>query len=307
MTDAPLLITGAAGGSQGSTGLNIPRLLLAAGYPVRAFVHRLDERSDRLRALGAEVVEGDLHDRPSLDGALTDVRRTYFTYPVQEGLVEAAATFAAAARSAGIEQVVNLSQWLQPDGEQPTPHQTRHWLVEQLFNWADIGAVHLDAAVFYENLRVLAQLSIAKAGVFAVPWGPETTAIPLVGAEDVARVAAAVLTGPLMPNGTVLRLLAGGHTNKEIADLFTDVMGRPVAYMEISDEQWASAATEAGYNGAAVEHLSHLWRFLRTRPPGYQAWYQTTDTFERVIGRAPQSLAQFVQEHKESLAAAVAP
>jgi uncharacterized protein YbjT (DUF2867 family) len=304
VADAPLLITGAAGGAQGSTGSHITRLLLARGNPVRAFVHRLDERSEALRALGAEVVQGDLHDRQSLEAALTDVRRTYFTYPVQEGLLEAAATFAAAARSAGVEQVVNLSQWLQPDGEQPTPHQTRHWLVEQMLNWADIGAVHLDAAVFYENLRALAKHSIARAGVFAAPWGPETTAIPFVGAEDVARVAVAVLTGPTMPNGTVLRLLAGGHTNKEIVDLFTDVVGRPVRYLEIGDEQWASAATEAGYNAAAVEHLSHLWRFLRTRPPEYQGWYQTTDTFERLTGRTPQSLAQFIHEQKESLAEA---
>ena len=64
------------------------------------------------------------------------IRRAYFAYPVQEGLLDAAATFAAAARSAGVEQVVNLSQWLQEGGEQPTPHQARHWLVEQIFDWA---------------------------------------------------------------------------------------------------------------------------------------------------------------------------
>jgi hypothetical protein len=104
----------------------------------------------------------------------------------------------------------------------------------------------------------------------------------------------------------VLRLLAGGHTNKEIADLFTEVVGRPVPYLEISDEQWASAATEAGINAAAVEHLSHLWRFLRTRPPEYQAWYQTTDTFERLTGQTPQSLAQFLHEDKDLLAGVAA-
>jgi hypothetical protein len=83
-------------------------------------------------------------------------------------------------------------------------------------------------------------------------------------------------------------------------------VGRPVPYLEISDEQWASAATEAGINAAAVEHLSHLWRFLRTRPPEYQAWYQTTDTFERLTGQTPQSLAQFLHEHKDLFAKAAA-
>src|ERR1700722_11303959 len=183
----PILVTGAAGGIQGSTGFHVTRLLLDKGRPVRAFVHRLDERSDRLRALGADVVEGDLRDFRSVADALDGIRQAYFTYPVQEGLLEAAATFAAAARLAGVEQVVNLSQWLQPTGEQPTPHQARHWLVEQIFDWADVGAVHLDATVFYENLCTWAGASLAHAGVIALPWGPESTAIPLVSAQDVAR------------------------------------------------------------------------------------------------------------------------
>ena len=116
----PILVTGAAGGIQGSTGFHVTRLLLDKGWPVRAFVHRLDDRSDRLRTLGAEVVDGDLRDFRSVAAAMGGIRRAYFAYPVQEGLLDAAATFAAAARSAGVEQVVNLSQWLQEGGEQPT-------------------------------------------------------------------------------------------------------------------------------------------------------------------------------------------
>ena len=63
---------------------------------MRAFVHRLDDRSDRLRTLGAEVVDGDLRDFRSVAAAMGGIRRAYFAYPVQEGLLDAAATFAAA-------------------------------------------------------------------------------------------------------------------------------------------------------------------------------------------------------------------
>src|SRR5438045_1110526 len=57
-----MLVTGASGGQQGKTGRHIAELLLACGIPVRAFVHRLDQRSDALRALGAEIFEADLRD-----------------------------------------------------------------------------------------------------------------------------------------------------------------------------------------------------------------------------------------------------
>jgi uncharacterized protein YbjT (DUF2867 family) len=304
MSSAPILVTGAAGGSQGSTGFHVTRSLRDRGRPVRAFVHRLDERSERLRALGAEIIEGDLRDFRSVAAAVNGIRRAYFAYPVQEGLLDAAATFAAAARSAGVEQVVNLSQWLQPGGEQPTPHQARHWLVEQIFDWADVGAVHLDATVFYENLCTWAISSLTRAGVVALPWGPESTAIPMVGAEDVARVAAAVLTGPVLPGGTVVRLMAGGVTNKEIADAFGQILGRSVGYVEISETQWAGAASAAGVNAVAVEHLTHLWRYLRTLPSEYQAFYHTTDAFEEFTSGPPQSLAQFLGERTDLLAEA---
>jgi uncharacterized protein YbjT (DUF2867 family) len=305
MTVAPILVCGAAGGSQGSTGFHVTRLLLDAGRPVRAFVHRLDDRSDRLQALGADVVEGDLGNFRSVADALDGMRRAYFAYPVQGGLLEAAATFASAARSAGVEQVVNLSQWLQPTGEQPTPHQARHWLVEQIFDWADVGAVHLDATVFYENLCTWARASLTRAGVIALPWGPESTAIPMVSARDVARVAAAVLTRPTLPGGTVIRLMAGAATNKESADAFSQILNRSVDYVEIGEKQWASAASEAGVNAVAIEHLTHLWRHLRTLPPEYQALYHITDAFEDFIGEPPESLAHFLREHKDSFAPAV--
>jgi uncharacterized protein YbjT (DUF2867 family) len=65
-----ILVIGAAGGSQGSTGRTIAELLIKQGTPVRALVHKLDSRSDWLRGLGTEVVQGDLLDQGSIDAAM---------------------------------------------------------------------------------------------------------------------------------------------------------------------------------------------------------------------------------------------
>ena len=140
--------------------------------------------------------------------------------------------------------------------------------------------------------------------MIALPWGPEATAIPMVGAEDVARVAAAVLTGPALSSGTVVRLMAGAVTNKEIAEAFSEILGGSVRYVEVNDDQWASAASAVGVNAVAVEHLTHLWRYLRTRPPEYQAFYHITDTFEHFTSQPPQSLPQFLRQHKDLFAEA---
>ncbi len=126
----------------------------------------------------------------------------------------------------------------------------------------------------------------------------------MVGAEDVARVAASVLTTPGLQSGTVIRLMAGAVTNKEAAEAFGVILGRSVSYVEISVEQWASAASALGVNAVVVEHLSHLWRYLRSRPTEFQAFYSVSDAFEHFTSQPPQSLPQFLHEHKDLFAEA---
>ncbi len=55
MTKQIILMTGATG----NTGSSVVEQLLQRGHPVRSFVHRLDDRSQRLSELGADIVVGD--------------------------------------------------------------------------------------------------------------------------------------------------------------------------------------------------------------------------------------------------------
>ena len=60
-----ILVTGAAG-RVGAVGRTVTEMLLKQGKPVRAMVRNEDERAQRLRDMGAEVVAGDLLDLDSL-------------------------------------------------------------------------------------------------------------------------------------------------------------------------------------------------------------------------------------------------
>ena len=193
MSHPLVLVTGAAGGRQGKTGRHLTELLLARGVPVRAFVHQRDERADRLSALGAEVVEGDFLDFHSVERAVRGVSSVYFAYPVQSGLLDATAIMASAARKAGVTRLIDMVMLVSsPDA--PTPRMRQNYLSEQIFEWAEIGAAHVRATLFYENVRSLTGSSLAKDGTILLPWGSDNTVIPMVSGEDVARVAAGVLT-----------------------------------------------------------------------------------------------------------------
>jgi uncharacterized protein YbjT (DUF2867 family) len=174
----PILVTGAAGGTKGSTGRRITSLLLEQGIPVRALVHKLDSRSDDLRQQGAEVVEGDLMNPASVQDAMRDVKRAYFTYPVIDGLLEAATIFAAAAREAGLALVVNNSQFQSRPGDPEFRDLKRaasfrnlqHRLADRIFDWAQVNAVHLQAPPYCENVRALVTRSVAEQSTVLLPW-----------------------------------------------------------------------------------------------------------------------------------------
>jgi len=303
----PILVTGAAGGAQGSTGRVITTLLREQGLPVRAFVHRHDHRSEELRALGAEVFAGDLLDPASVQKAMEGVKRAYFTYPVKDGLLEAATIFAAMARDAGLEFVVNNSQLQRLPGEPgfrdlcqvPSFRNLQHRLADRIFDWAEVSAVHLQTPPYYENVRVLVSATLAEKDAVFLPWGAGDAVLPLTGAEDVARVAATLLSSPGLPSTNVLPLVSEAPTVKQIFAALEKAIGRPVRYVPITDEQWADAV-KSRLNPHALDHLSHLWRYFRESG----AEFKTTDTVRKVTGRKPQSLEEFFRLNATRMAGA---
>ena len=302
----PVLVTGAAGGPQGSTGRLVANLLLEHGIPVRAFVHKLDSRSDELRKHGAEVVEGDLLSPASVQAAMTSVKRAYFTYPVADGLLEAAAIFAAAARDAGLQLVVNNSQFQSRPGDSafrdlqhaPSFRNLQHRLADRIFDWAQVGAVHLQAPPYYENVRALVSRSIAEQGTVFLPWGEDATVIPLVGAEDVSRVAATLLVNPGLPSQNAYALVSETPSVREMIEALGRAVGRPIRYVAIADEQWANAVKER-LNPHALDHLTHLWQYFRKGEERFQA----TDAIRVVTGRDPQTLEEFFRVNFKALGA----
>jgi uncharacterized protein YbjT (DUF2867 family) len=304
VNDATILVTSAAGGKGGQTGRHVSEMLLARGIPVRAFVHKIDQRSEHLRALGAELIEGDFLDIHSVQRATKGVSSIYFAYPVQDGLLDATATMALAAREAGVGRLVNLVM-LESSPDAPTPRMRQNYLSEQVFEWAGIGAVHVRATVFYENLRSLVRSSLPAQGAIRLPWGSDRTVVPLVSAEDVARVAVGLLTLPSVPAGASYPVVGAVLPLRDIIATFGRVLGRDVRYEDISDEEWRRDVLARGYNPHAVEHLSQLWRAFRgfsSRPNAGS--FSVTDTIEQLGGAKPKTFEAFVREEQNSPTAA---
>jgi len=154
MSIEPILVTGAAG-KIGSVGFKIVDLLRGKNLPVRAMVRQIDERSEALSKLGAELVVGDFRNLSDLHKAIKGCKRIYFGMGVSDSYLEGSLNTAAVAKHYGVEVFVNISQMTvsQMSIYETTPslQQKYHWLVEQALNWSGLPVVHLRSTVFLEH------------------------------------------------------------------------------------------------------------------------------------------------------------
>ena len=141
--------------------------------------------------------------------------------------------------------------------------------------------------------------STAKAGTILLPWGSDSTVIPLVSGEDVARVAVGVLTAPSIPPGSSYPVIGEVLALRDIVAIFSRVLGREVRYHEIPDQLWYDGARQRGFNQHAIEHLSQLWRAIRNGPASSEKW-EPTATIEALGGRKAKTFEEFVRDEKSA-------
>ena len=172
-----------------------------------------------------------------------------------------------------------------------------------MFEWAGVEPVHIRATIFYENIARLVGATLPPKGAIRLPWGNETTVLPLVAGEDVARIAVGLLTSQSSTAGTSYPAIGTTVSLKEIIATIGRVLDRDIYYEEISDTEWRDEALARGWNAHAVEHLSSLWRSLRAAAlDPERARFAVTDTIEKVGGSRPKAFEQFVREHMLELA-----
>ncbi|MGH3380110.1 MAG: NAD(P)H-binding protein [Actinoallomurus sp.] len=293
-----VLVTG-AGGGVGGVGRTVVEILLGRGRAVRAMAHRDDERADRLRALGAQVVAGDLTNPPDVARALDGARRMFFSMSVSPSYLEAAATVATVARAAGtLDVLVAMSQMtvsqMDATSTRESHQQRLHWLSEQVLDWSALPVVHIRPTTFLDNplFTTLAARSIADSGTIRLPFGTGRTSP--VAASDVAAVVAEVLDDPRPHVGRVHELTGPRSQDMTgVAEEFARALGRPVAYVDVPLEEWTGQVLpRAGLPPHVEEHIATMARLHREN-----RYDRATGTVERITGRPAQSVEEFVTRH----------
>jgi uncharacterized protein YbjT (DUF2867 family) len=295
--DEPILVTGAAG-QLGAVGRNVTGLLLERGIRVRAMVRREDDRAAVLRAAGAEVVVGDLLEPADVFRVVTGCRRVYFGMSVNAAYLEATVNMAAVAREIGVDALVNMSQMtvsqMSIQNTTPSPQQRQHWLGEQALAWSGLPIVTVRPTVFLDGffLRFVAP-TVRKRCRIELPFGLGRTSPVFAG--DVASVVAKILSDPTPHLGGIYELTGPRSQDMHgVAREYSDALGREITYVDVAPDAWEAELKKAGLPDHVNRHLMTMAELHRAG-----RYDRMADGVERVTGRPPMSVGEFVARHAE--------
>jgi uncharacterized protein YbjT (DUF2867 family) len=149
--------------------------------------------------------------------------------------------------------------------------------------------------------------SIIKTGKYRIPYAVESR-ISMVDLEDVALSAAAVLTEknpdtnrPLHAGATYELAGTLAMAQTEVADILSQVLGRPVTAESLPIESWESRARAAGMNDYQVTTLINMFayyeKFGLSGNPHVLSWllHRPPTSFETFVKKAAEALRDSVQ------------
>src|SRR6516165_459328 len=284
-----ILVTGASG----NVGSAVLQELLRSGASVRS-MYRSNE--DAAKALsGASPVIADFADRASLNRALDGVDRVYLVCSPIPQLVELESNMVDACRVHGIRYLV-LNSALGADTYDKSFPKWHH-AVEEHLRASGIPATILRLESFMQNIPAFFASTINSQGAFYAAMGEAP--VGFVDVRDIGAVVAKILTSDGHAGKTYTLTGPELLNYSQVAAKLSQVLGRPVRYVAITQEQLRPSLRDMGMPPWQVEALADLQAYYADGTGG-----KVTSDVRDVLGREPVRMDQFLRDYASAFATA---
>ncbi|AJR23416.1 NmrA family NAD(P)-binding protein [Sphingobium fuliginis] len=219
-----ILVTGATG----RVGRHVVDQLIKRGAHVRVLT-RDPAKADFPASV--DVVRGDLLDMDALRAAFSGIRTLFLLNAVTGDEFTQALIALNVAREAGVDRLVYLSV-IHADRFVNVPHFAVKSGAERMIEQMGFNATILRPSYFIDNEHMIKEV-ILNHDVYPMPIGGK--GIAMIDARDIAEVAAIELirrdqAPDAMPVETINLVGPDTLTGSDVAAIWSDILGRPVAY-----------------------------------------------------------------------------
>ena len=276
-----ILLTGAAG----KTGTTILKYLAKKGAEVRCLV-RTQQQADKMISLGStETLVGDLTDQNALAKAIIGIDQIYYIAPnVSPDELSIGKEIIQLAQHHKVNRFVYHSV-LHPQIE-AMPHHWQKMRMEEALFTSGLEFTVLQPCAYMQN--ILGGWQKILSGQFSVPYQLNTR-ISIVDLEDVAKVAAKVLSES--GHNNAIYELAGPEplTQHEVANQIAFSINRPVQAAEQSRVEWETATIASGMNISQVKILVKMFEYYDNF-----GFVGNSSILEYLLGDKPTTFQQFL-------------
>lgn len=284
--DNLILVTGATG----TIGSEVVKILSEARAKVRAAV-RTKNNNWKIPAIGVEVVEIDMANPQTLDGAFNGVEKLVLITPFNENMVEYTKNLVQAAKNHGIKHIVKISAMgADPNGNMIFAK--AHGEAEEIIKKSGIPWTFLRPNVFMQNFATIHGENIKNKKSFYAPAARGKTSF--VDARDVAECVSNIV----LRNGFEGKIytLTGPEAmdHRGVEHIISGVVGELVKYYPTEEADFLNELKSIGTPEWNVAALSELYRAIRE---GYLA--QVTDEVRTLTGKRAKSLTQFSTDYRK--------
>jgi uncharacterized protein YbjT (DUF2867 family) len=283
MTDArgSVLVLGATGNQGGG----VADRLLERGFAVRALAR--DPSKPRAQALaerGAEVVQGDMDDRESVDRAMDGVDAVFsvqnYWETGREREIAQGKAVADAARAAGVGHIVYSSVG-GADRDPGVSHFVSKWEIEEHIRSLGLKATILRPVFLMENFNSPLYRGALSNGVLPLALDPDYE-LQAVACDDVGEFAVLALEGHEEVAGKALEIASDVVTPAAIAGFFAEKLGTEVNHVQLPLEKLRELNPEvadmfAWYQDEGYQADLDALRRIHPNPLTVREWIERSD------------------------------
>ncbi len=286
-------------GATGQVGGEVVRTLAgAADVQVLAAVRR-DDQAHAMRDLGTEPIHLDLDDRDTVEAAVQGVDGILLMTGYTVDMMKHSKRVIDAAKRAGVDHIVHIGASGADTAE--VAHWGWHRMIEAYIETKGFRFTHIQPEAFMQNLLGFGWL---QGGALTNLIGNARWS--WVDARDVAALAAAALKDPDAFGGQVWRLGYDAATMAEVADRIGTLAGRSVETAPLDPQVFYDGAVGAGADPAYMACIRDQFRLNAAGAIPNADQIFDAAAFQRAVGRAPATWADFVARNADALKAAAA-
>ena len=270
------------------TGLRVAKKLLKSGHGFNALVRDAGKLSE-LKSKKVTLVKGSIDDSDSLVKAMDGIENALLITPLSENQYKIEKNFIDTAKKAGVKHIVKYSA-IGADPDSPSLILRNHGQSEKYLKKSGLKYTIVKPNLFMQSFVEFYGHDIKKKKQLKMPL--KNVKCGYLDVRDMVRLTTKVLTS----NGgkSKSHIVTGPESLScfEVAELFSEAMGKKIKYIEIKPKEFKKDMLDAGVKEPLAEAYTELYKQVRDG-----ICNQVTDDIYKVTDRQPHTFDEFLDDN----------